>query len=236
MAADLLYPPACAACGEDTSGGGDGSLCPTCRTNMPYLSRISCPGCGGAPVPSPEVFCGRCGGVFRRDGLVASLAYEGPARELVLSLKYRANLAAGDVLADLLLRAPGLADLPRPQAVVPVPLHRSRLRERGFNQAVLIARKAAAALGAELAPRALVRLRPTAPLSGLGPAARRTEVRGAFTVRQPEFVRGRRVLLVDDVLTTGVTAEECCRSLKAAGAGRVFAAAAARKLRVRALH
>lgn len=236
MITDLLYPPACAACGGEASGDGDGRLCRSCRTSLPLLSRVSCPGCGGAPVSSPAVFCGSCGGSFRRDGLVAALGYDGSARELILSLKYQANLAAGTVLADLLLRSPGLADLPRPEVVVPVPLHRRRLRERGFNQSVLIARKAAAAFGAELAPRALERLRPTAPLSGLGPAARQTEIRGAFTVREPALVRGRRVLLVDDVLTTGVTVEECCRTLKAAGSGRVFAAAAARKLRVKALH
>jgi ComF family protein len=112
--------------------------------------------------------------------------------------------------------------------VLPVPLHRRRERQRGFNQAALLAERVAAVAGARLGGRNCVRVRDTAPQTGLRGAERRKNVRGAFAVPRPEKVRGLRLLLVDDVLTTGATADSCARALLAAGAKGIWVLTLAR--------
>jgi ComF family protein len=102
--------------------------------------------------------------------------------------------------------------------VIPVPLHKQRLKERGFNQSLLLAREVARVFGLEVDYRSLKRIRPTRPQVDLKPDERKKNVKGAFDVKSPERVRGRRVLLVDDVFTTGATVSECARVLKKAGA------------------
>jgi ComF family protein len=113
---------------------------------------------------------------------------------------------------------------------IPVPLHRQRLRWRGFNQSALIARRLASDRGILYAASVLQRRRSTPPQVGLSEAERRTNISGAFSVRDPESLRGRSVLLVDDVYTTGATANECARTLKRAGARRVDVLVLARAL------
>lgn len=162
--------------------------------------------------------------------MVFGTPFTGLGRTLVHRFKYRADLAAGSFLGGLLAAHLRGAFLVAPELLVPVPLHRRRLRERGFNQAAVLARVLSRSEGIPLAVAALCRAVPTASLTGLDAAARHREVRGAFTVRQPARVACRRVLLVDDVLTTGATAEECCRVLKAEGAVWTGVATAARVL------
>jgi ComF family protein len=133
-------------------------------------------------------------------------------------LKYARRRALADALGHLLAeRYPFAADA----LLVPVPLHLTRLRERGFNQAVLLARRLGRARGLAVASRALVRLRATHAQPGLGAAARRTNLAGAFALRAGTVVARRAVVLVDDVLTTGATADACASVLLAAGARRV---------------
>jgi len=224
---DLLFPPRCPACGDRAPGGGAPALCAGCARGVARPAGELCAGCGVARVSGEAPFCPSCRGRFHRDGVVAGAAYAGPARELVLRLKYRADFAAGRAAARLLLEALAAAGQ-RPDVVVPVPLHPRRLRERGFNQAACIGREAARGLGAGFAPAALRRVRPTRALAGLDREAREREVRGAFAERRPGALAGARVLLVDDVLTTGATAEGCCRALKAGGAARTVVGVAAR--------
>ena len=131
----------------------------------------------------------------------------------------------GELLADALVRRPLEVDL-----VVPVPLTRARIAARGFNQAELLARPLAAARGWTLEPGALVRARETAQQTRLPARARRANVAGAFAVRIPALVRDRRVLLVDDVCTTGATLEACAAPLVAAGAAGVWAIVVAREV------
>ena len=164
------------------------------------------------------------------DAVVFGAPYAGTAKELVHRFKYRADFAAGRFLAFLLAThletaLPGGVDL-----LVPVPLHRWRLVDRGFNQAALLARDIARQLGLPAAVAALRRASNTRTLAGLHPEERSRELRGAFKVRRPDQVTGRKILLVDDVLTTGATAECCCRALKDAGAVWVGVAVAARVL------
>jgi ComF family protein len=146
----------------------------------------------------------------------------------VHAFKYRADLGAGSLLGGLLAQGvrrelQGCCDV-----VVPVPLHRKRLRTRGFNQAALLSRRISRVTGWTLEARLLERLIDTRPLAGLDQDERRRQVRGAIGLRRAGVPGGRAVLLVDDVVTTGATAEACCRVLKEAGAARVIVAAVAR--------
>jgi ComF family protein len=136
----------------------------------------------------------------------------------VHGLKYRRRRRVAAALGPLLAaRYP----YDRDAILVPVPLHARRLRSRGFNQALLLARALGRRYGLEVAARALVRVRDTHIQPGLSAADRRRNLRGAFAVRSPEIVAGRRVVVIDDVLTTGATADACARSLVTAGAARV---------------
>jgi ComF family protein len=156
--------------------------------------------------------------------------FEGTLRAAILRLKYGRRRALGRELGSYL--SEHLASGPfvgvQPSVVVPVPLHASRLRERGFNQSELIAREVAAALGAPLAADALLRTRRTRPQVELRATERAANIHGAFDVRSPGLVEGAAVLLVDDVLTSLSTANECARVLKNAGARAVLVAGVAR--------
>ena len=167
-------------------------------------------------------------------------SYESGLRELIHLLKYEQVRPAANVLGRMLAEAvedlrPLFADKPM---VVPVPLHARKLRQRGFNQAELIARVAAKLMPAEsrlpLGAELLHRCRETQSQIGLSRNQRRQNMRGAFAVAKPEEVSGREILLVDDVFTTGTTVSECARMLRRAGASKVFVATVARTLKVEA--
>jgi ComF family protein len=148
-------------------------------------------------------------------------------RDAIHAFKFRGKRALARPLAALIGEQwPAAArDV---AALVPVPLGRPRERERGFNQAALLAERLARSLGVDVRPRWLARMRDTRPQSDLGAAERRANVRGAFAARAD--VAGRHVVVVDDVLTTGATVAECARALRAAGAARVGVVAVARVL------
>lgn len=181
--------------------------------------------------------CRRIEPVFAR--AVAYGSYESGLRELIHLLKYNGIRPAANVLGRMLAEAiaalkPGFttSDI----TVVPVPLHRSKLRQRGFNQAELIARAAMKISGSagclHLSAGVLERTRETASQIGLTSHQRRQNLRGAFRVARPDSVNVREVLVVDDVYTTGATVSECARVLRRAGATRVWVATVARTLKV----
>ncbi len=174
--------------------------------------------------------------VFTRASAYGS--YDAGLRDLVHLLKYERVRPAADVLGRMVAEV--VADLaeafgPEPPVAIAVPLHASKLRQRGFNQSELIARAMLklhpAALDVKLNTVALVRHRATESQTGLTPPQRRENMRGAFRVEQRDQIAGRDILLVDDVFTTGTTASECARVLRKAGAARVFVATAARVLK-----
>lgn len=210
----LLLAPTCVLCGAGGADGGD--LCTGCAADLPR-NTIACPRCA-LPLAAPAPACAHC---LRRPppqaATIAALRYEGAARHLLPRYKFGADLAIGRVLADLLLAT--VADAPRPQRVLPVPLHASRLRERGFDQAWELARAVAARLDLPACPDLLRRARATPAQTGLGAVARRRNLRDAFVVG--EDVAGRHLALVDDVMTTGATVEAAARALRRAGAARV---------------
>ena len=153
--------------------------------------------------------------------------YEGALRAAVLTLKHEPRVGAR--LARLMCEAQRRPPLDRATRVVPVPLHPERERERGFNQAALLARVVARRAGLPCDERSLVRVTHTEQhRAGMDARARRETVEKAFRVARPRLVEGERVLLVDDVFTTGATASACARALEAAGAGEVFVLTVAR--------
>ncbi len=229
---DLIYPPRCPLCGgaiESQTG-----LCGGCWNELVIPGEPSCTLCQR---PFPDTATGE-GGICapcladppRHDGIAAGTLYNDASRRLVLSFKHGGRIALAPMLAGLVrARLPaGYEDA----LLVPVPLHRWRLWRRGYNQAALLARELARSTGAPLLVDALVRTRPTPPLGGLGKNARRRALQGAIVVnpRRRAAIEGRKVVLVDDVLTSGATSDTCVSLLKRAGAETVVIACFARVL------
>ncbi len=181
--------------------------------------------------------CRRAAPPFQR--AVAYGAFDGVLRELIHLLKYRQVKPAAALLGTLIQEALAGAALPDSLLVVPVPLFKRKLRERGFNQAEEIARgfvSRCASRSIQLETSSLVRTRQTVSQTGLTRHQRRANVRGAFAAVKPERIAGRSILVIDDVMTTGTTVGECARVLLRAGAKQVFVATVARATREAELH
>ena len=212
-----LLPPQCLLCGQRSDAARD--LCVACTADL-MRNAVCCPRCA-LPLAAPAPLCGEC--LASEPPFSAGCApflYLAPLDQLVTRLKFGRSLAAGRVLSELWLDALRAAPPPRPDALLPVPLHAARLRERGYNQALELARPLARGLGIALRPDLLVRHRATTAQSDLDAAARRRNVRGAFGIT-PGAVLPPHVALVDDVMTTGTTLRECARTLLRGGVARV---------------
>lgn len=227
---DVILPPICHICHSHISDAGRLHICQGCRDRLPLVSSPLCPLCG---IP----FAGaggdhRCGACLtyppHYDLAMSHFLYEGAIRDLIHSFKYNQQTQLRYPLALLVLEGLSGSAAHAPHIIVPVPLHRSRLRQRGFNQAVLLGKVLSQQMSLPMLPDALVRTRPTEPQIKLSATERRLNVKGAFSVRRADSVAGKRVLLLDDVMTTGSTMDECARELKKAGAEAVFATAIAR--------
>lgn len=228
---DLVLPPRCPACRIIVTE--DRRFCLACWQQLQFITAPLCARCG-TPFEhdlGPAAECAPClADPPRFTAARAALVYGGPARAVLLALKHGDRLHLAPVMAGHMARA--APDWLGPDAVlVPVPLHWRRLWRRGFNQSALLAQEIARQTGARLAIDALQRVRPTATSQGLGRAARARNVRGAFKIRDRNPISGSNVVLVDDVLTTGATAEACARLLRRAGAARVDVLTFARVVR-----
>lgn len=220
------WPRRCLVCGEGCTAQGVElrqaaiDLCTACWSGLPWL-RASC-ACCARPLPEPALACGRC---LRRPPpqtfTRAAFLYDTPLDRLLPRLKFHQDLAAGRSLA--LAMAEAFADAPRPDALVPLPLHRSRLRSRGFDQTLELARLLARQLDLPLRADLLRRRRATAPQSRLNAAARRRNLRDAFLVPPPRRMSAMpaHVVLFDDVMTTGATVQSAATALLRAGVRRV---------------
>lgn len=218
-ALDLVFPPRCAACAARGY-----LLCPACAATIPYIQPPTCPMCGRHTArPGICPYCRAYPNAL--DGMVAAAAFAGPVRECIHALKYEGQRPYAATLAAI--ARPAFAALPQPDGLVPVPLSPRRERGRGFNQSALIARHLAGD-AMPVASEWLARTRDTPPQVGQDRAARHANVAGAFLCPDPAAVRGRRVLLLDDVATTGATLDACARALRAAGAASVHALVVAR--------
>lgn len=225
--ADIFLPPACPVCGRL----GDGRPCAACNAQLPPVPSPRCPVCG-VPFPNaagPGHCCPDClRERFSFDQAASALLYDSAVPALVRAFKYQRNFTVLPLLAERLRSTipaswPATADV-----IVPVPLHPSRLRQRTYNQALLLARRAYPDRNKIIDPFLLVRIRPTPSQVGQSGTERRRALRDAFAVTAPSRVQGKTVLLIDDVLTTGATANECARVLRRAGATRILVATLAR--------
>lgn len=218
---DWVYPPVCASCGEPGY-----RLCPDCYEKINFMHGNQCQVCG-CSINKASRLCEACREHMPPYDGVRSLAYyEGVIRECVHALKYENNQSLGDTfsasLAELIINENWQIDI-----VVPVPLSVQRYHERGYNQSSLLAKPLAAQLRLKVNPFALKRIRHTASQVGLSADERHQNVIGAFKA-EADLVRGKNILLVDDVMTTGATMTACAQAAKDGGAKFVYGVTLAR--------
>lgn len=221
QAIDLFFPPRCVVCGSPES-----FLCARCAESLPTATLPRCGVCWRPLTRSP---CGKCADSSPAfEGLRSPYVFEGGARELVHGLKYNHQTVLAEPMTELMSQF--LRDDPLPADVlVPVPLFPRRTRVRGYNQSALLARSLSKTLALPVDEQTLVRVRNTASQAGTSNAdERKLNVRDAFSCRDRRL-SGKRVLLVDDVSTTGATLDACAQALKSAGAQAVWALTFARE-------
>lgn len=224
---DFVFPPRCVVCREFVDLPH--SLCMTCRERWPQLREAGCVVCAEAFVSGPSHLCADClqdPPGFER--IYAAGLYEGNLHDLVVRLKYQGEERLAVFLGKRM--ADALSEEERFDWILPVPLHISRLRERGFNQAVLLGRTLGRSKRIPMAVDCLKKVRSTPPQATLKKEERRKNLRGVFALQDAGRFKGKSILLVDDVATTGETLREAARVLKRAGAGRVVAVVAARAI------
>jgi ComF family protein len=227
---DFVLPPRCPGCGLIVDG--DHRFCVDCWQALEFLGSPACARCA-VPLPhdlGADALCGACHGdppAF--DRAAAAVAYGDVARTVALRLKYGGRPGVARTMAHHMARLVG--EVPADALIVPVPLHRWRLWSRGYNQALLIARGLAELSDLSCLPDLLVRTKATPVLRGLGRKARAKAVAGVFAVADKRGAKGRTIVLVDDVYTSGATASACAKVLKRAGAAEVRLLCWARVLR-----
>ncbi len=206
-------------------------MCPRCAKAIRFVKHPLCPTCG-RPFESPpyDHQCGTCiADTPHFDMLRSAALYEGPMREAILKFKFNGRTSLAKVLGDAANETldAELGDV-KIDSVVPVPLHPRRLRWRGFNQSLILARHIAKRNKLWVDAYSLQRTRPTIPQVRLTPKQRVENVKGAFSVTRKHFVDGRHILLVDDITTTGSTIRECAKALRKAGAAKIYVLTVAR--------
>lgn len=223
----LVYPSFCELCRGFLEKPDERVICQDCRNQLRPRVSSFCLACGRFFEGAGEShLCGDCLGQappFTRHRSCAK--YEGVVKEVILLFKYRGNEILGKYLADLVFRSLGGEDdlWDGVEAIVPVPLHPKKLKKRGYNQAAVLARRLAGLKGIDLVENRLLKVRNNPAQTSLDAAEREDNVRGAYRVKKADSLKGRVVLLVDDVFTTGATIGECSRALKRAGVREVRA-------------
>ena len=229
---NFLFPQACCLCGEAKATALHG-FCSSCCSELPSLTQPHCPRCA-LPFISDEGgnhLCGDClldPPSFR--WTVAAGLFQGNLRQAIHQFKFAGRFQLAGPLAGLILDAArnSIEDF-SPHLLIPVPLHFERLRDRTFNQSLLLARALGQQLEIAAPSRILTRVRPTSPQQSLPAKERHKNLAGAFDVQGD--VSGRRIILIDDVMTTGSTARECARTLMRHGAEQIAVVVAARALK-----
>ena len=219
---ERLFKHTCLLCGVAASAE---RLCGRCRDDLPHHTLLHCPQCA-IPTPAGQI----CGACLRHppayDRTIAAFSYRFPVDQLIPALKYHSRLAIAQVLGQHLAQA--VAARPRPDLLIPMPLHPARIRQRGFNHATEIGRVVAGSLNLTLDFECCKRVRDTPPQVALAYDQRRRNVRGAFVCEMD--LTGKRIALIDDVMTTGTSLDELAKTLKKAGATEVETWVVARTL------
>ena len=229
----FFFPKTCFCCGGDLPPGAENCLCSVCENQLKEPGPHICKRCG-AVLKSGGAYCYACRGSkaekYKCKVIRSAFVFNTASRALVHALKYKqADYVAGEMGRKMLLpfsKYPELADV---NLIMPVPLHPKKYRARGYNQSELLARVFAKASGLTLDTVSLIRLRDTISQTTLGRQGRLTNMLGAFQCQQPAAVKGKTILLIDDVATTGATLEGCAVALKQAGAKKVLAYTFARE-------
>ncbi len=223
----LVYPPVCWICQRPQTALQDG-VCPPCTESLTHDRLPTCPRCSSTvgPFSNTNDGCGNCRNAgFAFDRAIRLGAYEGLLRDTILRMKNPGGYELAEVMGAVWANFAGarLREV-GPDAVVPVPLHWTRRWRRGFNQSELLAAALAKKLGVPCRPGWLARTRRTSPQTQQTPAQRKDNVRGAFRAPAGLPLRGKTILLIDDVLTTGSTAHEAARALRPAQPARIIVA------------
>ncbi|GJQ60500.1 MAG: amidophosphoribosyltransferase [Candidatus Scalindua sp.] len=230
---DLLYPRICFGCNIGISEEESVHICNTCRESIRKNEAKRCYKCGlilGLGAYSSDKGCSECKKInlrFERGFFVSD--YTGPLREVIIHYKYHKQEMLAKPLAELMIKKllnEGV--ITEIDVLVPVPLHWKKKLSRGFNQSELFAKRISKELQIPISVNNLSNCKHTLSQTRLSRSERNKNVSGAFAVRKPELFLKKRILLIDDVLTTGITASECARILKKAGAKKVFLLALAR--------
>lgn len=226
---ELLFPARCLGCDGQLTSSHPPLLCDTCKSKVSRIASPLCTCCGAPFSAGTNRLCSGCRDNAPAFDRVRSLfIYQEPIRSLIHQLKFSSNLTGLNTFAALAEQAHVTALFYEPDLILPVPLHRKRLRWRGFNQSLLLAKTCFPAWKNKIRPDLLWRHRATVPQTQLDGATRRNNLNGAFSLRDPQEVRGKSILLVDDVHTTGSTLQECAKVLGEAGITEISAFTVAR--------
>lgn len=218
---DLLFPISCVICGRERTW-----LCATCAGAVERRPFGGCPGC--EQVGTGGRICGGCRASSSLSGLAAAAPYRDPAvRGLIHGLKYDRARSAIAAIAGIIRRSNTSSRIPSADMIVPLPLYHRKSHDRGFNQSELIAQVVSQEIDTPIQTAVLVRRKNTRPQAHQDIGERGKNIKDAFLVRHPERIGGKRILLVDDVFTTGSTMREAARVLRAAGAAEVWGFAVA---------
>ena len=221
----LVFPPSCHLCGVILDNGDDVRLCQRCRQQLAFIESPLCTRCGmpyEAVHPVADHCCSRClVSPPSFDSARSLLRYTAPVPELLHRLKYHAESPAIGAIEYLVKEKHPFTLAGPPELIIPVPLHKHRLKKRGFNQSLLLARLAFPEHHRKIAFNLLFRVKNTTSQTGLSGVERRRNVKNGFQVRNRQMLAGKTILLIDDVYTTGATVSECSKILKNNGASAV---------------
>lgn len=231
---DVIFPPRCLGCAEILPNLHLQTFCTSCREKIRFITGSHCPICGIAffDSPAPDHFCGNCLEKKPSFGLARAVAcYETLILDAIHQFKYGRDISTGSALAVF------MAEFDFPDfnftdysIIIPVPLHIERLRERGFNQALILAKAIGKKYSIPVNFSLLKRTKSTLTQTGLDKSQREKNIRGAFTVTDNAQAKGKSIILIDDVYTTGATLNQCAKTLIKAGAGKVAALTLSRVL------
>lgn len=228
---DLLFPPLCLSCERRLASSRPPLFCSRCIADLAFIQSPCCHCCGIPFAAGADHLCGDC--LVRHyvfDFARSLFYYQPPVSALIRSLKFGGHLTGISTLGALAARSELMALLGEPDLILPVPLHLNRLRERGYNQALVIARGCFPQWQDRIETRLLLRHRSTVAQALLTGKERRSNLKNVFSLAAASPVAGKRVLLVDDVFTTGSTVNECSRALRSAGVARIEVFTLARSL------